>query len=123
MTKYNLEERTVCFGEEIVKLCKNIPQGVISKPIISQLVRSGTSVGANYMEANGASSYKDFRNKIFICKKEIQETKHWLRIMLSIAPDNKNNILILSKECQELILIFSKISSSIQKNLSLKIEN
>ena len=38
MTKYNLEERTVCFGEEIVKLCKNIPQGVISKPIISQLV-------------------------------------------------------------------------------------
>ena len=106
MTKYNLEERTVCFGEEIVKLCKNIPHGVISKPIISQLVRSGTSVGANYMEANGASSYKDFRNKIFICKKEIQETKHWLRIMLSIAPDNKNNILILSKECQELILIF-----------------
>ena len=122
MSEYNLEERTVCFGEKIVGLCKAVGQDVVSRPIISQLVRSGTSVGANYMEANGASSYKDFRNKIYICKKEIQETKHWLRIALSVAPEKKEEILNLSKECQELILIFSKIVSSIKLKMN-KIEN
>lgn len=73
---YDLEERTARFGEDIIDLCKTIEQNVITKPIISQLVRSSTSIGANYMEANGASSKKDFTNKIFICKKEIMETKH-----------------------------------------------
>jgi len=69
--KYDLEERTAKFGEDIIKYCKSIKQDTITKSIISQLIRSGTSVGANYMEANGASSKKDFRNKIYICKKEI----------------------------------------------------
>ena len=75
MTKYSgnydLKERTAKFGEDIIKYCKSIKQDTITKSIISQLIRSGTSVGANYMEANGASSKKDFRNKIYICKKEI----------------------------------------------------
>jgi len=69
-TKYDLEDRTAKFGEEVIKFCKAIHQNTITKPLISQLVRSATSIGANYMEANGASSRKDFRNKIFICKKE-----------------------------------------------------
>ncbi|MEK7580113.1 MAG: four helix bundle protein [Patescibacteria group bacterium] len=73
---YDLEERTAKFGEAIIEFCKSLKQDAISRPIISQLIRSGTSIGANYMEANGASSRQDFRNKIFICKKEAQETKH-----------------------------------------------
>jgi len=88
--KYNLEERTAKFGEEALKFCKKITQDTITKPIISQLVRSATSVGANYMEANGASSRKDFKNKIFICKKEIQETKHWLRMTGICFPEGKD---------------------------------
>ena len=66
---YDLEERTARFGENVIVFCRSIKQDTISKPLISQIVRSGTSIGANYMEANVASSKKDFRNKIYICKK------------------------------------------------------
>ena len=111
---YDLEERTAQFGENIIKLCKKVKQDTITKPIISQLIRSATSIGANYMEANGASSKKDFRNKIFICKKEAQETKHWLRMLKTCALEEKSEIEKLWKECQELTLIFGKIISSLK---------
>ena len=64
--KYNLEERTAIFSERIIDLCKKAPKDFITIPIINQLIRAGTSIGANYCEANGASSRKDFKNKIFI---------------------------------------------------------
>lgn len=111
-SSYNLEERTAKFGEEIIEFCRIIKQDVIAKPLISQLVRSGTSIGANYCEANNASSKKDFRNKIFICKKECQETKHWLRMITKCDPDRGENAKKLWKECQELTMIFQKIISS-----------
>ncbi len=57
---YDLEERTAKFGEDVIIFCRSIRQDVISSPLISQIVRSSTSVGANYMEANAASSRKDF---------------------------------------------------------------
>ncbi len=121
-SKYDLEERTVKFGEEIVRFSKKVSRNVITLPIISQLIRAGTSVGANYCEANGASSKKDFRNKICICKKEIQETKYWLRIITEAEPNVKEKARILWKEAQELTLIFGKIVSSLNKNNS-KIRN
>jgi four helix bundle protein len=111
---YDLEERTAKFGENIIEFCKSIKQDAITKPIIIQLVRSGTSIGANYMEANAASSKKDFKNKIYICKKEAQETKHWLRMIVKCTPERKENIRKLWKECQELILIFGKIVSKLK---------
>ncbi len=110
---YDLEERTGRFGEEIVQLCKSIPHSLINKRIIDQLVRSGTSIGANYMEANGASSRKDFRNKIHIVRKECQETKHWLRMLASAEPEMNQVCRQLGIECHELILIFQKISTSL----------
>ena len=110
--KYDLEERTAKFGEAVIRLCRDIKANGVVGPIVNQLIRSATSIGANYMEANGASSKRDFINKIFICKKECQETKHWLR-MLSVAVDEKTeHIRTLWKECQELTLIFQKIGSS-----------
>jgi len=112
---YDLEERTAKFGEEVIKFYRSMNQDVISKPIISQLVRSATSVGANYMEANAASSRKDFRNKISICKKEAQETRHWLRMIAEAASNCKEEARKLWKECQELVLIFQKIISSTDK--------
>jgi four helix bundle protein len=112
--KYNLEERTAKFGENIISFCKSLYADHISKPLISQLVRSATSIGANYMEANGASSKSDFRNKIYISKKESQETKHWLRMLNITYPERKAEISILWKESQELTLIFSKIVSSLK---------
>lgn len=112
---YDLGERTAKFGESVIKFCRSLKQDVISKPIISQLVRSGTSIGANYMEANGASSRKDFQNKVFICKKESQETKHWLRILAVYFRERREEIKLLWKEVQELTMIFQKITSSLRE--------
>ena len=110
---YDLEERTAKFGEDVISLCKKVRRSHITDPIINQLIRSGTSVGANYMEANGASSKRDFTNKIFICKKEAQETKHWLRMLASCQTDSDTAVIRdLWKEGQELTLIFQKIASS-----------
>ena len=113
---YNLEERTARFGEAIIQFCRQSRHDVVTKPLINQLVRSGTSIGANYMEANAASSRKDFRNKIFICKKEAQETKHWLRMLAGCYPENKEELRKLWKECHELTLIFGKIVSTLRRN-------
>lgn len=111
---YDLEERTAKFGESTILFCKTLEQNPISKPLINQLVRSETSIGANYMEANGASSKKDFKNKIAICKKEAQETKHWLRMLSVCFPENKDELRQFWSEAQELTMIFQKISSSLK---------
>jgi len=111
--KYDLEERTAKFGEQVIIFCKSLQQDSINRSVISQIIRSGTSVGANYMEANGACSKKDFKNKIYICKKEAQETKHWLRMIAQCNPEKKEDIVKLWKECQELTLIFGRIVSSL----------
>ena len=109
---YDLEERAAKFGEETIKFCRLIKTDGIVKPLISQVVRSSTSVGANYMEANQASSKKDFKNKIRICQKEANETKHWLRMMAVALPNQKEDCRKLWKEAHELTLIFAKISKS-----------
>jgi len=107
--KFDLEERTAKFGEEVIKLAKKVPKNLITKPIISQFIRAGTSVGANYCEADGAESGKDFRHKIALVKKEAKETKYWLRILAKTVPEMKKEIRGLWKEAQELTLIFSSI--------------
>lgn len=112
---YDLEERTALFAERIIALCKKIPKNIVTTPIVSQLVRSATSIGANYCEANGASSKKDFKNKIFICKKEAKETNYWLRILLKTCEEREdihNECRQCQQEVQELVLIFSKIASN-----------
>jgi len=112
--KYDLEERTARFGENVIALCRSVKNDKLAEPILHQLIRSATSVGANYMEANGASSKRDFTNKIFICKKEIQETKHWLRMIKSFMASENDMLSSLAKEAQELTLIFHKIASSLK---------
>lgn len=112
--KYDLEERTSKFGGNIIKFCKTVREDNVSRPVINQLVRSATSVGANYMEANAASSRRDFKNKIFICKKEAQETMHWLRMITECEPGKKDDARILWKEAQEFTFIFGKIVSSMK---------
>ncbi len=122
--KYDLEERTAKFGEAVILFCKDLKQDAISRPLISQLIRSATSIGANYQEANGASSRKDFQNKIFICKKEAQETRHWLRMLLGYFEDKQEIISKLAQECHELVLIFQKITSTLRAPLKIdRLEN
>jgi len=67
--KFDLEERTARFGESVIAFAKKIPRNPVTVSLISQVVRSGTSIGANYCEADDAVSKKDFRNKIGIAKK------------------------------------------------------
>ena len=112
--EYDLEERTGRFGVNVIRFCKSVKQDIINKPIISQLIGSSTSIGANYMEANAASSKKDFKNKIYICKKEAQETMHWIKMIAECEQDKKEQARILWKETQELTFIFGKITSSMK---------
>ncbi len=107
---FDLEERTAVFGENVIDFCKSLPLNVITKPLINQIIRSSTSIGANYMEANGADSKKDFKSKISICKKESKETMHWLRMLAKAVPDKKDISRFLWKEVHELSLIFGAIN-------------
>ncbi len=103
---YDLEERTAKFAEVIIDFCKNIKRNDINRNIIIQLLKAGTSIGANYCEADGAESGKDFKHKIAISKKEAKETKYWLRIITKTNPEIKEKSRELWKEAQELTLIF-----------------
>ncbi len=113
--KYDLIERTSVFGENMIDFLKTIRKDEITKPLVNQCIRSATSIGANYMEADCAESKKDFRHKIGICKKESKETMHWMR-MIARATDAKENCRILWKESQELTWIFSAIINKTDKN-------
>jgi four helix bundle protein len=108
-TKYDLEERTAKLGEDIIKFCKTLPRNEVTRRLIDQLIGCGTSVGANYCEADDAVSKKDFKNKIGICKKESRETKHFLRMIAVAVPESVDRARILWNEAKELNLIFNKI--------------
>src|SRR3989338_4055486 len=111
---YDLEKRTMRFSKEVINYCKEIKSTSLNLNIISQFLRASTSVGANYREANGASSKSDFRNKIHICRKEIQESEYWLELCAEANPTNKEVLKKIWKEAHELVLIFNKISSSLR---------
>ncbi len=112
--KYDLEERTAKFGEEVIKFCRSLPHNEITRPVMNQLVKCGTSVGANYCEADDAESSKDFKHKIGICKKESRECKHFLRMSAIAAPDNKENARKLWTEAKKLNLIFNSIYKKVK---------
>jgi len=86
-----------------------LPKNLVVEPLIRQMVKSGTSVGANYCEADDACSRKEFWQKIGYCKKESRETKHWLRMLAVAEPGHVEKARILWKEAQELHLIFASI--------------
>jgi four helix bundle protein len=73
---FDLEERTARFGEALIRFLGSLPKSDINRPMIVQTVRAGTSVGANYMEANGAESTRDFRYRLAVCRKEAKETAY-----------------------------------------------
>jgi len=109
---YDLEERTARFGEAIIDFAKTIPLNPVTTRIISQLVGAGTSVGANYVEADDAVSKPrklSGLKSIGTCRKEARETKHFLRMIVRAVPDLKPQARMLWREAKELHLIFSKI--------------
>ncbi len=114
---FNLEERMAKFGEEVIIFCEGLQVNHISRPVVSQLVRSATSIGANYAEANNSSSKKDFRNKLHIAKKEAQETKHWLRMLNACFSDRHKEIERFQNEAHECLLILQSIANKIDEKV------
>jgi len=106
---YDLEERTTRFGERIVLFAKKVPWNPVNNRLIDQIVGAGTSIGANYREADDGVSKPDFKHRIGTCRKEARETKFFLRIIAPAEPNLKSEAREIWREAHELHLIFSRI--------------
>jgi four helix bundle protein len=107
-----LEKRTRQFGVKIIKLSASLPNSPENKVIRTQITKSGTSIGANYREANRARSKKDFINKIKICESESSETQYWLEVIVDANLLSWENVKPEYDECSELLAIFTSIGKS-----------
>ena len=110
--KYDLEERTYKFAKEVRDFIKEIPKISTNNIYIAQLIRSSSSIGANFIEANEALSKKDFYHRVRICRKEAKETNFWLMLLdisTNLQLQSKLNNLI--QEVNELMKIFGAIVS------------
>ncbi len=107
--EYDLEERTARFGEAVILFAKQVQVNPVTMPLISQVVRAATSVGANYCEADEADTGKEFRYRIGLCKREAKETKFQTRMIVAAAPELREAGRPLWQEAKELTLIFAAI--------------
>lgn len=105
------EKRFIAYGVGVIKLAKKY-KDQLPYSVIDQVIRASTSVGANYAEAQDGSSKADFKNKLYIAKKEANETKYWLKIIKEIIEPDKD-IDNLLQESSELVLIFQKIINTL----------
>lgn len=109
MEKHKIQDRSYVFALEIIKLVKSLPYNTATVCLGRQVIRSGTSIGANIEEAQGASSKKDFINKINVAKKEARETRYWLSLIKDSKLVDKTNMDVLLKEINEIINILTAI--------------
>lgn len=114
---YDLEDRTTKFAILVVKLCRNLRADAVNQRLISQLVGSSGSIGANYREANDALGKRDFLNRLRIARKEAKETIHWLAILNEANPTYSDQIEKLTSEATELRNILSAIITSAQNKV------
>ncbi|MBM4401816.1 MAG: four helix bundle protein [Candidatus Cloacimonetes bacterium] len=115
---YNLEDRTLEFGKRIIRLCKTLPKSTVNNCLLIQVMRSGTSLGANYREANETDTKRDFKNRIRISKKEAKETIYWLELIVEANLRLKERILPLLQETRELMKILGSIYEKTVKSKS-----
>ena len=116
MNKEELEQRTKKFAMQIIKYVLSLPKGTVPHVLGTQLIRSGTSIGANYREANRAESRKDFIHKVGIVEKEASETQYWLDLMIESRIGNNDVCKMLLKEVTELLAIFTATGKSCKRN-------
>ena len=115
MDKNGLEKRTKAFAVNTIKFVEKLPVGKTKDVLGYQLLKSGTSIGANYREANRAESKKDFTHKIAIVTKEATETQYWLEICKEIGFGDIEDLNRLHQESTELLAIFTTIGKKIKK--------
>ena len=106
-----LEERTQAFAVRIIRLCSKLPTTPEGRVVRTQLTKSGTSIGANYREANRARSRADFRNKISICETEASETQYWLEVIEKAEWLTRERMKMEYDECSQLLAIFTSIGT------------
>ncbi|MFH1347701.1 MAG: four helix bundle protein [Candidatus Margulisiibacteriota bacterium] len=108
-----IQERALEFGVRIIKFVEKLPRTTAGNVVVKQLMRAGTSIGANLEEADGAASKKDFINKVVIARKEARETRYWLKLIekaeLINNAGNKKELKELTQESYELMKITSAI--------------
>lgn len=107
--KFDLEDRSTDFARRVIRLCKALPKNIINEKIISQLIRSSGSIGANYREANDSLGKKDFLFRLRISRKEAKETMHWLELVEEANDDFRDRMKNLKQEALELKNILSAI--------------
>ena len=107
--RYDLEERTLQFAKDTIAFIKGIQKTIINLELVKQLVRSSTSVGANFIEANEALSKKDFLLRIKICRKEARESIYWLKLVELKDQESDRIREALIEEATQLVKIFSTI--------------
>ena len=104
-----LEKRTLEFAIQIVRLSTTLPNTPEAKVVRNQITKCGTSIGANYREANRSRSKADFRNKITICEAEASETQYWMEVIVEMGWKSYDQVKSEYKECSELLAIFTSI--------------
>jgi len=107
--QYDLEERTLKFLKDVIRLCKNLPKNTVNIELVKQLIRAVGSVGANYREANESISKKDLNFRIRISRKEAKESHYWLQGLLEANLNFEKEIEPLIQEALELARIFTSI--------------
>lgn len=108
--RYDLEDRTYNFALAVNLLCRKIKKDIYIIDYVKQAVRSSSSIGANYIEANESSSKKDFLMRAKICRKEAKETGYWLKLLRNSATINLNTEFNAQiQESEEILKIFSAI--------------
>lgn len=110
-TKYDLEDRMLTFSKNLLAFLKKLPDNTVNFKLVDQCTRAGTSIGANYCEANEVDTKKDFQYRIGICRKESKETAYWLKIISEVNDNIEDEINLLLQESKEFIKIFSSMTS------------
>jgi len=104
-----IEKRTLKFAVQIIRLSASLPNTPEARVIRTQITKCGSSVGANYREANRSRSKADFKNKIAICESEASETQYWLKVIIEVGWKNRQQVTAEYEECSELLAIFTSI--------------
>ena len=108
----NLEKRTRKFAVKIIRLSTQLPNSPEGIAVRNQITRSGTSIGANYREANRSRSRADFKNKIKICESEASDTQYWLEVIVDTGWITRDKMKKEYDECSELLAIFTSIGKN-----------
>ncbi len=111
-----LEKRTKKLAMDIINLSSQLKKSPSGKVICYQLIKSGTSIGANYRKANRSVSQADFKNKISICTKEAAETQYWIELIMESGLIPIEQMKKLYKESGELLALFSQIFKTCKTN-------